>query len=269
MWTFDLKDAGLPGDWKESRPGRLRIPLSAAAGKVFVRLGRQTPRRGNDEDGGSYIFCLNIKLSREKSANHGALSLAGSAVFEGALAGAADRLYVAETRLAGLRMQTTLACYDADSGRHRWSKEVCDWQEADAGEAARPRQQLLTMTAGQLVYCSHTGAVVAVDPWSGRRLWGLRYPGRTLTGESARFDMGNIRFERRSLAPCLFAQDRLYVAPQDSDTLFCLDPGSGSILWERAGIDVVHLLGAAGPRLLFTTTQGLRAVNAASGADDA
>ena len=58
---------------------------------------------------------------------------------------------------------------------------------------------------------------------------------------------------------------------------------SGLILWERPGIEVVHLLGAVapsplplsprergkaeGPRLFFTTAYGLRAVDARDGTD--
>jgi hypothetical protein len=39
------------------------------------------------------------------------------------------------------------------------------------------------------------------------------------------------------------------------------------VLWERDGIEVVHLLGANGGRLFFTMPHGLRAVQAATGLD--
>ena len=69
------------------------------------------------------------------------------------------------------------------------------------------------------------------------------------------------------LAPCLFHDDRLYVAPLDCDRLFCIDPNSGTILWEETGVEVVDLLGVAHDKLLFTTSSGLRAIDAVNGGD--
>jgi len=109
------------------------------------------------------------------------------------------------------------------------------------------------MTGGQLVYSSDAGAVVALDPWSGRRLWGpaLSQPkpcaARWLAVAArawlrACFTMTGSTWHRGTATHC-----------------FGLDAGSGTVLWERPGIEVVHLLGAFGPRLFFTTVLGLRA----------
>jgi hypothetical protein len=69
----------------------------------------------------------------------------------------------------------------------------------------------------------------------------------------------------RDLAPCVYADGRLYVAPADSDRLLCLDPADGRTLWERDKQEVVHLLGVGQGRLIFTTPKGLRALDAANG----
>src|SRR5262249_22260418 len=81
----------------------------------------------------------------------------------------------------------------------------------------------------------------------------------------------------RDLAPPLLSGGKLYVAPSDSDHLYCLDPDSGHSLWSRHGLDAVHLLGVGEGRLIFTTWRnprqgrlfagGLRAVDAETGSD--
>src|SRR5205807_534906 len=46
-----------------------------------------------------------------------------------------------------------------------------------------------------------------------------------------------------------------------------LDVETGRTLWEREGIEVVHLLGVSAGRLIFTTTGGVRALAVATGDD--
>ena len=60
----------------------------------------------------------------------------------------------------------------------RWSRPVCD-AEAEVSETPRASHHLMTLAGGQLVYCSHAGAIVAVDPWSGRRCGGARIRAET------------------------------------------------------------------------------------------
>jgi outer membrane protein assembly factor BamB len=153
-----------------------------------------------------------------------------------------------------------VACYDAADGRLRWQREVCEVPEEARPGAPRVRRHLLTLAAGQLVYCTHAGAIVALDARDGRLAWGVSYPSRGPTLP------GNLP-SPRDLAPAVFADGRLYVAPLDSDRLFCLDLETGRTLWERDRIEVVHLLGCGQDRLVFTTPQGIRAVGARTGAD--
>jgi outer membrane protein assembly factor BamB len=253
LWTYELKDGA---KIRSSVDPSSHFTLSAGGGKLFVRLGKQK----NDVEGS--IVCLDLHPLPGGKRELWRLPPSGAEVFEGVPLVAGELVYVAQFTAERQRLRTAIGCYDAGAGRRIWLKEVCDAMEIEANEAPPVRHHLLTMTGGQLVYCSHSGAVVAVDPWSGRRLWGLRYPSRgpAPTDGSA---------PSRGLAPCVFHQDLLYVAPQDSSTLYCLDPGTGSVVWERSGLDVVHLLGANGPRLFFTTTNGLRAVDALIGQDDA
>src|SRR5207249_3744941 len=137
-------------------------------------------------------------------------------------------------------------------------------RELQIGEPRR-RHHLLTLAGSSLVYCSHSGAIVALDALTGRRAWAVRYP--TLAPSVGPELPGIDRPVLRDLTPCLFAAGRLYAAPGDSDRLLCFDPATGRTLWERKIAEVVHLLGVGQGRLLFTTGSSLRAVDAATGAE--
>src|SRR5262249_24124958 len=132
-----------------------------------------------------------------------------------------------------------------------WKVDVCSTREllpASAPEAAhkrRARHHLLTAAGPRVVYCSHSGAVVALDARTGARAWALRYPRREL--EEPDDDPGY-----RDLAPPLFDGRRLFVAPSDSDRTYCLRPDTGEVVWERERLNVVHLLGVGSGRLIFS-----------------
>src|SRR5205807_510668 len=118
----------------------------------------------------------------------------------------------------------------------------CESSELKAG-APRHRHHLLTVAGPQVIYCSQAGAIVALDALTGRRSWAVRYPGRADRADED-------ESPPRDLAPCVFADGRLYAAPTDSDRLFCLDPMTGHTLWERDQMVVIHLLGVANGRLI-------------------
>jgi outer membrane protein assembly factor BamB len=203
-------------------------------------------------------------------------------VFEGAPLVHDGRVYLAATRFEGSRVVTAIHCYPAHSEDTTapllWRTDVCETREllpTRPGEAVGPgqyryRHHLLTLAGSRLVYCSHSGAIVAMDARTGRRAWGLRYPQRDAR---VPVDQPNLR----DLAPPLYADGRVYVAPADSDRLYCLDPYTGALIWERDRLDVVHLVGVGKGRLIFTTWRnpkqgllhpgGLRAVMAEDGND--
>ena len=120
------------------------------------------------------------------------------------------------------------------------------------------RQHLLTLADGQIVYCSHAGATVAVDAWTGQPTWGVRYPSRgPLTAEHEP--------SPRDLTPAVYADGRVYAAPLDSDRLFCMDSASGRVLWEVEGVEIVHLLGIKNGRLFVATRSGLLSIQTTTG----
>ncbi len=157
---------------------------------------------------------------------------------------------------------TRVHCYPAETAeepQELWHQDICETHEF-ADKDRRYRRPLLTLAGSYLVYCSHSGAIVALDAVTGKPAWSVRYPGRgdkTADGDPS----------PRDLAPCLFAAGRLYVAPADYDHLLCLDPATGEKLWDRGPLEAVQLLGVGEGRLIFTTPTGLRAVGADDGVD--
>jgi outer membrane protein assembly factor BamB/tetratricopeptide (TPR) repeat protein len=266
--------AGVEPNLKLPAAPDLRYSLTVAGENVFVRLGAQDigveapappprlgqkpkPRRANE----TFLTCLG--LHAEGEGEHHRWDIRGivrdHAFFEGAPLVAEGLIWIASTRYNGDRCLTAIDCYGGEDHPPplRWRREVCETRETKIGEQ-RYRHQLLTLAGTQLVYCTHNGAVVAIDARTGRTNWARRYSRRTSDTEVGEF---------KDLAPVLFAAGRLYAAPADSDSLLCLDPATGRTLWERQPLSLVHLLGVGQGRLIFTTPKGLRAVRADDGDD--
>ncbi|HZY89175.1 MAG TPA: PQQ-binding-like beta-propeller repeat protein, partial [Gemmataceae bacterium] len=268
---YDAADefGGFAGKEKLPAPADLRYTLTVAGGRVYARLGAQEVRPPDKEGRGaaeSLLVCLSLRPSSsgKRLLWYARPAVVGNAVFEGAPLVCDGVVAVAATRFENGRAVTELIGYPADtesiSPAPLWRTTVCEAHELRPGlkrGEGRFRHHLLTRAGHRLVYCSHSGALVAVDALTGRRLWGLRYPRRAEDDEDAP--------PLRDLTPCLFAGGRLYAAPADSDRLLCLDPATGKTLWEREHTHVVHLLGVGQGRLIFTTPDGLCGVDAATG----
>src|SRR5262249_48998784 len=188
-------------------------------------------------------------------------------MFEGAPLVTNGRLFVAKTRFEGRQAVAAVECYEADAtdGRDeppplRWKQDLWAAEVGGLGEATRHRHDLLTLAGPFVGYCTHSGAIVALDATTGKRAWAYRYPTvppRPLDGTLP-----------RDLAPCLFAQGRVYAAPADADRMFCLDALTGERIWESSPTHVVQLLGVARGRLFVTLggyPQGIRCYHAARG----
>ncbi len=254
----------------------LTYTLTADDEHIYARLGAQglglPKKEGLGGNNYSFLVCLNLNLHLNVNVERWIVRSKGSAasgpVFEGAPVVGQGRVFIAESRFAAGQTQTSIACYDANTGALRWHRDVCsDTQEFKADDGRqRFRHHLLTLAGSTLFYCSHSGAIVALDTATGHRLWAVRYPSR-----GAKRDAGAP--SPRELAPCLHADGLLYVAPLDYGQILCLDPEFGDVVWESTPVEVIHLLGVAKGRLIFTSSPfmgtrdqpGIRALDAATG----
>ena len=253
-------------------PADLRYTLTAANDRLYARLGAQdigsetpTPKRLGFEpkparDNETLLACFGI--SPDDKTEHFRWSERGivhaNAFFEGAPLVSGGRVWISSTRYQENRCIHAIQCYaDGDASKPPlWQHDLCESGEVKLGDS-RFRHELLTLAGTQLVYCTHDGAIIALDAATGRTNWAVRYPHRTLVREEQ---------ELKDLAPVLYAAGRLYVAPADSDSLLCLDPATGCTLWELEPLRAVHLLGVGQGRLIFTTPGGIRGVRADTGA---
>jgi outer membrane protein assembly factor BamB len=276
VYRFDLgKTIGGLGklNLKLPAPPSLRYTLSVSGNRLFARLGRQglaaeggKERRDiRDDNSDSFLVCLDLQTGQpcKNWPVKPRVLETDPRFFEGAPLVHEGRVYAAVSRLEGIQTKSYVVCYDAASANPLWQQEVCETKTSKdlAKDNRRYEHHLLTLAGTKVVYCSHGGAIVALDALTGKRAWGVRYLSRGL--QTADGDPSP-----RGLAPCVYAAGRLFAAPADSDRLFCLDAQSGRVVWERDHIEVVHLLGVAEGRLIFTRPEGIRAVVAASGTDE-
>ncbi len=252
--TADFKSRGKDFDLDFATPPGGRYTLTVAGRQVFARLGNACVaalRVRQGVIGDSCLVCLDQQPNQEGKLARRWLVRAQEgkgeqqAVFEGTPLVHDGRLYVARARIAGTQVATAIECYSAAIGYRHWRQEVTEIRELADGEP-RWHQRLLTLAGSQVVYCTHSGAVVAVDAATGRRAWAVRYLSRGLKTASG-------APSPRDLAPCVAHAGRLFVAPADYDRVLCLDAATGKILWESPAVEVVHLLGVARDKLIVTT----------------
>jgi outer membrane protein assembly factor BamB len=236
--------------------------LTVAGDRIYARLGPPYMRPARGESSSALVglqWRPEHAAPDERLAKLWALPAAppgsdAAAAWEGAPLVAEGRLYAAITRIDGARAVTAIACYretDPTLGP-LWQRDV---YEAVAETADRMRPNLLTLAGPTLVYGSHAGVIVGLEAATGRRAWTSRY----MSGE---------RPSGRDSAPAAYFGERLYLAPADSDRVYCLDGATGARVWASDPLPVMHLLGAAGGRVVCTLGglhAGLCALDAATG----
>src|SRR5262249_5602456 len=107
----------------------------------------------------------------------------GEVYFEGAPIIRDGRVYAVTTTYGGGQAITQIQCYalDLDSetpapAQLLWKQDVCTIKEERVGN--RYRHYLLTLAGRNLVYATHSGAIVAIDALTGRHVWARRYASR-------------------------------------------------------------------------------------------
>jgi outer membrane protein assembly factor BamB len=265
----DLKRDGIAVELDFNVPAGYRFSLSVADDLIFARLGSPAIVGGRDADNArreSFLVCLALRpdadgrlVRRWRLRAHEHRTQDGT-IFEGSPVVHDGRLYVTRIRPAAAHVATSMECYHAATGQRLWSREVCEIRELTDGEP-RLHHHVLTVAGPHVVYCSHSGAIVALDTVTGHRVWAVRYPSRETSA-------GNRAVAVPDLSPCVYAAGRVFAAPVDSDGVFCLDAGTGYELWKSQPLDVAHLLGVSEGKLIVTTRsrpRGIRALQTATG----
>lgn len=266
IWFDAAKDAGgVDAQLSLPAPDHLRYTLTLADNCLLARLGTPDMKPDGDRDGPSatYIACLRLEPTQGQRRLRWVVSAPAGCLFEGTPLVRNGLICVAAVRIVGDRIVTSILAYSLESEgkpQPRWQVDVCEAKDVKDAEN-RVRHHLLTQAGPNLVYATHSGAVIAVDAATGKRQWGLRYPSRGL----------NPRGEEvwsHDLSPCVCADGKLFVAPADSDRILCLDPLSGQVLWQRERLRATQILGVRQQLLIFTNASGLRCLDATTGTEN-
>ncbi len=198
-----------------------------------------------------------VKWTREPPANADFV-----ASWEAAPLVANGRVWAVFLRSEGGRFIHSIACYDDRSDKPVWVTDVCESPTA-TGSESRTRHEPLTLAGRNIVFCSHTGVIAAVNALSGKSAWAYRYPRiRKIPGDG----------RHRDIAPAVAADGRVFIAPTDADRLLAFDAENGNLLWNEGPIEVEYILGVAENRVVAAIAgpvRGVRAYRASDGSTDA
>lgn len=240
--------------------GTPRYTLTVSDGRLYARLGDPNTTRPRDDprESDSFLVCLDLKRGEGKllwKIDAGAID--PQAAFEGSPLVVDGRAYAA-VRRGRPQMLTDVACFDAETGRRLWERPVCA-AVANGGQGeGLVSHQLLTAGDNAVFLSTGTGAIAAIETDGGALRWIVTYESSFPEGSSA----GRAR---SATAPCLFAENVVFAAPNDFDGILAIESHTGTSLWRRAlpgGID--HLLGAKNG-VLVASGKGLWGLALATG----
>lgn len=182
--------------------------------------------------------------------------------WEGAPVVHQGQLLAVYARLDGGRVIHTMTSYDASTHRPKWETELMESPGGPEFEQ-RTRHELITMSGDVAIFCSHGGAVAAVNTRTGKPQWAFRYPSQPRSPR---------QLVKRDLNPPVAYDGRIYLAPTDANKLYCLDAESGSLLWESPETEITTLVGVSQGKVICTLAapvKGIRAFDAITGSYDA
>jgi outer membrane protein assembly factor BamB len=242
--------------------------LTVADGLLYARVGPPLVRPPEPQSSGRYvpdsaIVCLSLKTDGKFTELWKLFPPEEDKVataWEGAPLIHNRRLWAVYAKFDAGRIIHTLACYDpADSEkpplRPVWTVELCENTQPNL---ERTRHELLTLAGRNVVFCSNTGAIVAIDAISGRRAWAFRYP----RSQKALSSAGN------DPTPAVACDGRVFVAPADGEGIYAFDANSGRLLWESGTTENARILGIARRRLIVAVAgpyRSLRGLNLETG----
>ncbi|HWE36355.1 MAG TPA: PQQ-binding-like beta-propeller repeat protein [Isosphaeraceae bacterium] len=249
--------------------------LTAAGDRIYARLGSPGATFTNQFGGGPspYNYLVAVERSTQgkmlwsRSSSQVELprrrpnQAAPAAGFEGTPVADGRNVYIGLTEW-GPMTSTYVACLDGETGATRWVRYLGDAQAAGMegpgmfmggfnapmafGNAADMGNRLLSLEGPTVYYQTNFGAVAALDAETGAVRWMATYPkvDRPTNGPG----------RGRELNPAVVQDGRVFVAPDDSPSIFAFDAATGRLLWHTGEETraVVHLLGVARGHLIAT-----------------
>ena len=164
-----------------------------------------------------------------------------------------NTVYVGATELSGI-FNSYLVAIGVDDGQIVWKTLIGSAQQ-ELNMFGRPvREAVGSVVAtgnGQLYYSTNLGACCCIEPLTGRILWLYNYDRIPVMAPERALFTTIYREAGWYNGPVVLAGDNLWVAPIDSDYLYCLDAWTGKEKWKRHRSTHRYFLGVANDRLLL------------------
>lgn len=204
--------------------------MTIAEDRLYARLGSAVTCPSNlpQRDLESDLVCLDLnqqgkllwKIPASQVLNDSSWRYEGTPVVQG------GRAFVTMCRRRP-QLALMIVCLDAADGRVLWQQPVGGFKTSVDDSQNRVSHLLLTLGGGRVFLNTDAGAVVALDASDGRFEWAVTYESRTDETPSSLSDPA-----QRGLLPALFYRGWLVVAPNDSDSAFCIEADSGRVRWQ-------------------------------------
>ncbi|MBA4017334.1 MAG: hypothetical protein C0483_09185 [Pirellula sp.] len=179
-----------------------------------------------------------------------------------------ERLYV----LGETKGEIRLIVLEARTGKLDWTQQLALANDAVSLDLRHTCGLSPSYSDGVLLCPTALGAVVAVDVNDRSLLWGFQYPRQT-----NRFNQGFMVWQlngqgnspsesnRWQDATITLADGRAYLAPPESDKLFCVNLLDGKLLWKQERGQGLYIASVADGRAIVVAGNEVRAYNAADG----
>ncbi|MFO0917971.1 MAG: PQQ-binding-like beta-propeller repeat protein [Planctomycetaceae bacterium] len=249
-----------PGDLADdaSLDGRVPLPdrpcvgvpwqtLTIRDGKLFARLGSPVvgPARTELRDLSQEIICLDIGQGQGKLVwkltNQDVPTGGPPWSFEGTPLVIDDAAFVVVYRRQP-EPEFALLSLEAASGSVRWLRSIGAARPSLEDAVNRVSHLLLTAGAGRLYLSTDQGTIVSLSPQQGDLLWAVAYDSEPRAVHRSAPD-----HLQTGLLPPMSWQGMLFVAPNDSRRLYCLDGATGRVRWQRESPERIRQLVGIAP----------------------
>jgi outer membrane protein assembly factor BamB len=179
---------------------------------------------------------------------------------------AEGRLYAIADNAGEIR----LVVLNAATGRLEWSLRLGTADHSFGGERQRTHSGMTPILHRDILLCpTGAGAVVAVDCVQRCLRWGFRYPVIELNDDpfSEAPAASSVSRERAWLddALTLIGDERVFVAPPESDRLYCLAVATGDVLWKQERAEGGFIATAQQGHVLIIGPSGAKALSVEDG----